>query len=477
MATPFNQGAPTVPVVLNTSNVFVFGNTASGNALSVQQLGTGNVATFRTTTGATALFVNAAGNVGIGTANPSYQFSVATGLGATATPTVQIADTVGPKSLSVIPNASSGMYNAMVATGDTLVVAGAGTTVNTGVLTLAPWSGSSVGARIGGSSNIFGIYSNATTFYSNAVSPATVMTVTNGRVGIGTTSPLEKLDIRGGSISMGEYFTSTGSRYVGFGYNDGSSYRCIAGMEIENTTLGGNYSQKVHFRSHSYGSSEGRRMTIAEGGNVGIGTTSPGYPLEVSGAAYMSGTVYVGTTNTDPTLGRLNGINLRSDGRFFSRSSGHSLGIDSTSGTQIQFWTDNGSNRVATGAITSSGSTTSYTSASDYRLKENVQPITMAMDVIARLRPVTYTWKSDGSPGHGFIAHELQEVVPDAVVGEKDAVDSDGNIKPQGIDKSYLVSYLTAAIQELSTKNAALEARLAALEGIVGSLVPPAPPS
>jgi hypothetical protein len=68
-------------------------------------------------------------------------------------------------------------------------------------------------------------------------------------------------------------------------------------------------------------------------------------------------------------------------------------------------------------------------------------------------------------------------VVPDAVVGEKDAVDSDGNIKPQGIDKSYLVSYLTAAIQELSTKNAALEARLAALEGIVGSLVPPAPPS
>jgi len=63
MATPFDQGAPTIPVVLNTSNVFVIGNTASRNALSVQQLGTGNVATFRTQTGATALFVNAAGNV------------------------------------------------------------------------------------------------------------------------------------------------------------------------------------------------------------------------------------------------------------------------------------------------------------------------------------------------------------------------------------------------------------------------------
>jgi hypothetical protein len=191
----------------------------------------------------------------------------------------------------------------------------------------------------------------------------------------------------------------------------------------------------------------------------------------------MSGTVYVGTTNTDPTLGRVNGINLRSDGRIFSRSAGHSFGIDSTSGTQIQFWTDNGSSRVATGAITSSGATTSYTSASDYRLKDNFAPITGALNIISSLNPVTYTWKSDGSPGHGFIAHELQEVVPDAVVGEKDAVDSDGNIKPQGIDKSYLISYLTAAIQELSAKNAALEARLAALEGTVGSLVSPAPPS
>jgi hypothetical protein len=70
-------------VVLNTSNVFVFGNTASGNALSVQQLGTGNVATFRTTTGATALFVNAAGNVGIGTTRPSGPLQVSNAAGTT----------------------------------------------------------------------------------------------------------------------------------------------------------------------------------------------------------------------------------------------------------------------------------------------------------------------------------------------------------------------------------------------------------
>ena len=68
----FNQSAPSVPTVLNTSNCFVFGNTASGNALSVQQLGAGNVAAFRTTTGATALFVGANGNVGIGQTNPVF---------------------------------------------------------------------------------------------------------------------------------------------------------------------------------------------------------------------------------------------------------------------------------------------------------------------------------------------------------------------------------------------------------------------
>jgi hypothetical protein len=80
-------------------------------------------------------------------------------------------------------------------------------------------------------------------------------------------------------------------------------------------------------------------------------------------------------------------------------------------------------------------------------------------------KPVTYTWKADGSVGQGFIAHELQEVVPDCVTGEKDAVNEDGSIKPQGIDTSFLVATLTAAIQELSAKNDALEARVAALEG------------
>jgi hypothetical protein len=90
--------------------------------------------------------------------------------------------------------------------------------------------------------------------------------------------------------------------------------------------------------------------------------------------------------------------------------------------------------------------------------------MTGALAIVSALKPVTYTWKADGSDGQGFIAHELQEVCPDAVVGEKDAVDSEGNIKPQGIDTSFLVATLTAALQEQQAIITDLKSRIEALE-------------
>jgi hypothetical protein len=77
--------------------------------------------------------------------------------------------------------------------------------------------------------------------------------------------------------------------------------------------------------------------------------------------------------------------------------------------------------------------------------------MTGALATVAKLKPVTYNWKVDGSNGQGFIAHELAEVVPDCVTGEKDAVDTEGNPQYQGIDTSFLVATLTAAIQELKS--------------------------
>ena len=87
------------------------------------------------------------------------------------------------------------------------------------------------------------------------------------------------------------------------------------------------------------------------------------------------------------------------------------------------------------------------------------------------LKPVTYKWNLDGSESQGFIAHELQTVVPECVTGEKDEIDADGKPIHQGVDTSFLVATLTAAIQELKAINDTqaatintLTARIVALE-------------
>jgi hypothetical protein len=109
------------------------------------------------------------------------------------------------------------------------------------------------------------------------------------------------------------------------------------------------------------------------------------------------------------------------------------------------------------GSITYNSTSTSFNTSSDYRLKDNPTLITGALETVAALNPVTFTWKSDGSAGRGFIAHELQAVAPEAVTGQKDAVDAEGNAEYQGVDASKLVPLLVAAVQELSAKVAALE--------------------
>ena len=117
------------------------------------------------------------------------------------------------------------------------------------------------------------------------------------------------------------------------------------------------------------------------------------------------------------------------------------------------------------GAISWNGATgTLYTTTSDYRLKENVQPMQNALETVARLKPVTYNWKPDGSSGQGFIAHELQEVIPDAVSGKKDNVNENGDPQYQGIDTSFLVATLTSALQEAHGLIKDLQTRVVALE-------------
>jgi hypothetical protein len=143
-----------------------------------------------------------------------------------------------------------------------------------------------------------------------------------------------------------------------------------------------------------------------------------------------------------------------------------------TSGTANYYpavFYNNGTSFSLCGSIAVSGTTSSFNTSSDYRLKENVQPMTGALDTVAKLKPVTYDWISDKSKGQGFIAHELQAVVPDCVTGEKDAVDAEGKPVYQGVDTSFLVATLTAAIQEQQALITALQTQVTALQNKVGA--------
>ena len=116
------------------------------------------------------------------------------------------------------------------------------------------------------------------------------------------------------------------------------------------------------------------------------------------------------------------------------------------------------------GSVGTSGSNAYYATTSDYRLKKNIVPMNGALDKVAILKPCTYTWKSNNEDSQGFIAHELAEVCPQAVIGEKDAVDTEGNPVYQSIDTSFLVATLTAAIQELKAIVDAQAVEIAALK-------------
>jgi hypothetical protein len=165
--------------------------------------------------------------------------------------------------------------------------------------------------------------------------------------------------------------------------------------------------------------------------------------------------------------------------------------LTGSSPSTVQNFVRNGS---SVGQIYTTDTATAYVTSSDYRLKENIAPMTGALAKVSQLKPCTYTWKSSGSAGQGFIAHELQEVVPEGVYGEKDGMetvqyevspavlatyDEEGNeLTPaieavmgerevpayQGIDTSFLVATLTAAIQEQQAIITDLKARIETLE-------------
>ena len=110
------------------------------------------------------------------------------------------------------------------------------------------------------------------------------------------------------------------------------------------------------------------------------------------------------------------------------------------------------------GTIVVNHGSTAYNTTSDYRLKENVTGLTNATNRLKQLQPKRFNFiEVPDATIDGFLAHEVSDIVPEAVSGTKDAVDADGNPDYQGIDQSKLVPLLVATIQELEARITALE--------------------
>ena len=263
-------------------------------------------------------------------------------------------------------------------------------------------------------------------------------------VGIGTASPTSSsvLDVVSGGNTFPRVRSSIGSSAALFFQNSDTGTTTSDGMYVgitgaEEGVIWNNENTDLRIATNNT-----ERMRIDSSGRVCIGVTSAAY----STACIMN-------VNVDAVSA--------SGGAWVSKAASTSTAF------HMNFQNGNG----GVGGISTSGSATQYVTSSDYRLKENITPITGALAKVAQLKPVTYKWKVDGSDGEGFIAHELAEVKPDCVSGDKDAVDADGNPVYQGIDVSFLVATLTAAIQELKAINDtqaetinALTARIVALE-------------
>lgn len=223
-------------------------------------------------------------------------------------------------------------------------------------------------------------------------------------------------------------------------------------------SLGGRYSGSTVYAFGAIAARKSNSTTGNAEGYLQFYTTDSGNAIVERMRIDSSGNLLVGVTSgTDHIISKTGGYALQV---LQSGQNNNVLLIAGTSTSSSQnfvVFAQGGSTR---GTISTDGSTTSYNTSSDYRLKENIAPMTGALDTVAKLNPVTYTWKSNGSAGQGFIAHELQAVVPDAVTGEKDAVDEEGNAVYQGVDTSFLVATLTAAIQELKAEVDALKAQI-----------------
>ena len=288
-----------------------------------------------------------------------------------------------------------------------------------------------------------------------------------GNVGIGTTSPNAKLEVTGSSDgnltsaifantvqggtndtvavelqlagTSGQVAASTLRAGKGEDWTSGTSRSGFLAIEA---VLDGTNRQMAYFGSDGDGSSKvsfstnnSERMRINSSGVMGIGTTSPSDNSTT--CLFLKGNEHVMSIRNQSTS-----------------SAGERVSID--------FLDHNGTRR---GYISVDTSGTLFSTSSDYRLKNVIEPVQNGIERINKLKPVKFEWKETGKEEEGFIAHEVDEIFKDAVGGKKDAVNEDGSIDGQTMDYGRITPLLVKAIQEQQEQIEQLKTEIQTLKG------------